>query len=73
MHLIAGASAAATPVHRRCGATFGWEQLPGAEHVVELREQLGREEELSAAYREGPSLPFARVAGLAVTLLGEIA
>jgi hypothetical protein len=35
------------------GATFGWEHLPGAEHVVILREQLGQEGEQSAAYRQG--------------------
>ena len=55
------------------GATFGWEHLPGAEHVVRLREQLGRKAELSAAYHEGLRLPFAKVAALALTLLGEIA
>ena len=55
------------------GATFGWEHLPGAEDVVRLREQLGQEAELSAAYREALTLPFARVAALALTLLGEIA
>jgi hypothetical protein len=54
------------------GATFGWEHLPGAEHVVRLREQVGREAELSAAYREGLTLSFARVAALALALLGEI-
>ena len=55
------------------GATLGWEHLPGAEHVVRLREQLEREVELKAAYREGLTLSFAKVAGLALTLLGEIA
>jgi tetratricopeptide (TPR) repeat protein len=55
------------------GATFAWEHLPGAEHVVRLREQLGRDAELSAAYRDGLTLPFARVAALALALLGEIA
>ena len=55
------------------GATFGWEHLPGAEHVVRLREQLRRETELSAAYREGLTLSFVKVAALALTLLGEIA
>ncbi len=53
------------------GATFGWEHLPGAEHVVRLREQLGRDVELGAAYREGLTLSFARVAALALMLLGE--
>jgi hypothetical protein len=53
------------------GATFGWEHLPGAEHVVLLREQLGQEGEQSAAYRQGLTLPFAKVAALALTLLGE--
>jgi hypothetical protein len=55
------------------GATFGWEHLPGAEHVVKLREQLGQEGEQSAAYRQGLTLPFAKVAALALTLLGEMA
>ena len=55
------------------GATFGWEHLPGAEHVVRLREQLERDGEWSAAYREGLTLPFAKVAALALTLLNEIA
>jgi len=55
------------------GATFGWEHLPGAEHVVRLREQLERDGEWSAAYREGLTLPFAEVAALALTLLNEIA
>jgi LuxR family maltose regulon positive regulatory protein len=55
------------------GATFGWEHLPGAEHVIKLREQLAREEELNAAYGEGLTRSFASVAALAQTLLGEIA
>jgi tetratricopeptide (TPR) repeat protein len=55
------------------GATLGWEHLPGAERVVRLREQLEREAELKAAYREGLTLSFAKVAGLALTLIGEIA
>ncbi len=55
------------------GATLGWEHLPGAEHVGLLREQLGQEGEQSAAYRQGLTLPFAKVAALALTLLGEIA
>jgi hypothetical protein len=55
------------------GATFGGEHLPGAEEVVRLREQLGREGERSAAYREGLTLPFVNVAALGLTLLGEIA
>jgi hypothetical protein len=55
------------------GATFNWEHLPGAEQVVELREQLAREGERSAAYREGRTLPFAKVAALALTLLEEVA
>ncbi len=54
------------------GATFGWDHLPGAEQVVGLRQQLAREEEWSAAYREGRTLPFAKVAALALTLLGEV-
>ena len=53
------------------GATFGWEHLPGAEDVVRLREQIGQETELGEAYREGLTLPFAKVAGLTITLLGE--
>ncbi len=52
-------------------ATFGWEHLPGAEQVVKLREQLGQAGDLNAAYREGLTLPFARVAELALTLLDE--
>ena len=55
------------------GATFNWEHLPGAEQVVGLREQLAREGERSAAYREGRTLPFAKVAALALTLLEEVA
>jgi len=55
------------------GATFGWEHLPGAEHVVRLREQLGQKADLGAAYREGLTLSFAKVTALALTLLGEIA
>jgi predicted ATPase/DNA-binding CsgD family transcriptional regulator/DNA-binding XRE family transcriptional regulator len=55
------------------GGTFGWEHLPGAEQVVGLREQLAREGGLSVAYREGRSLPFTKVAALALTLLGEVA
>jgi hypothetical protein len=55
------------------GATFGWEHLPGAEHVMRLREQLGREGGRSAAYREGLTLPFAQVAALALALLGTSA
>jgi predicted ATPase/DNA-binding CsgD family transcriptional regulator len=54
------------------GATFGWEHLPGAEQVVGLRERLAREEQWSAAYREGRTLPFATVAALALTLLEEV-
>jgi hypothetical protein len=54
------------------GATFGWEHLPGAEDVVRLREQLGSGADLSAGYREGLTLSFAKVAALALTLLGEI-
>ena len=54
------------------GATFGWEHLPGAEHVLTLRERLGQEGEQSAAYRQGLTLPFAKVAALALTLLGEM-
>ncbi len=38
-----------------------------------LREQLGQEGEQSAAYRQGLTLPFAKVAALALTLLGEMA
>jgi hypothetical protein len=33
---------------------------------------LGRDAELSAAYRDGLTLPFAKVAALALALLGEI-
>ena len=33
---------------------------------------LGDESELSAAYRHGLTLPFAKVAALALTLLGEM-
>ena len=55
------------------GATFGWEHLPGAEHVVLLREQLGQEGEQNSAYRQGLTLPFAKVAALVLTLLGEMA
>ena len=53
------------------GATFGWEHLPGAEHVAGLREQLAREGDRGAAYREGRTLPFAQVAALAMHLLEE--
>jgi len=55
------------------GATLGWEHLPGAEHVGGLREQLAREGERGAAYREGRTLPFATVAALALRLLEEVA
>lgn len=55
------------------GATFGWEHLPGAEPVMQLRKQLGQDQERSAAYRDGLTLPFAEVAALALTLLGELA
>jgi DNA-binding CsgD family transcriptional regulator len=55
------------------GATFGWEHLPGAEQVVGLRERLAREEEWSAAYRAGRTLPFTAVAALALKLLEEVA
>src|SRR5262249_42747640 len=34
---------------RLLGATFGWEHVPGAEHVAGLREQLARVGERSAA------------------------
>ena len=54
------------------GATFGWEHLPGAERVAELREELAREGDRGAAYREGRTLPFAQVAALALTLLDEV-
>ena len=37
-----------------------------------LREQLGQEGEQSAAYCQGLTLPFANVAALALTLLGEM-
>jgi predicted ATPase/DNA-binding CsgD family transcriptional regulator/DNA-binding XRE family transcriptional regulator len=55
------------------GATFGWEHLPGGEQMVGLRKQLARDEEWSAAYAEGRTLPFASVAALAVSLLEEFA
>jgi hypothetical protein len=55
------------------GATFGWEHLPGAEQVVELRKQLAREGKRSVAYREGRTLPFATIAALALTLLKTVA
>ena len=57
------------------GATFGWEHLPGAGQAAGLRERLAREGgegEWSAAYREGRTLPFAKVAALALTLLEEV-
>jgi hypothetical protein len=38
-----------------------------------LREKLGKDGERSAAYREGLTLSFAKVAALALRLLGEIA
>jgi predicted ATPase/DNA-binding CsgD family transcriptional regulator/transcriptional regulator with XRE-family HTH domain len=53
-------------------AIFGWEHLPGAQNVVELRKQLTRDGEHSAAYREGRTLPFATVAALAMRLLEEV-
>jgi predicted ATPase/DNA-binding CsgD family transcriptional regulator/transcriptional regulator with XRE-family HTH domain len=53
------------------GATFGWEHLPGAQNVVELRKQLTQDKERSAAYREGRTLPMATVASLAICLLDE--
>ncbi len=55
------------------GATLGWEHLPGAEHVVGLRERLAREDEWSTPYREGRTLPFAKVATMALTLLEGVA
>ncbi|HET8906899.1 MAG TPA: response regulator transcription factor, partial [Ktedonobacterales bacterium] len=54
------------------GATFGWEHSPGAQNVVDLRKQLARDGERSAAYREGRTLPFAAVAALAMRLLKEV-
>lgn len=54
------------------GATFGWEHSPGAQNVVDLRKQLARDGERSAAYREGRTLPFAAVAALAMCLLKEV-
>jgi DNA-binding NarL/FixJ family response regulator len=56
----------------RVARRWGWEHLPGAEQVVALREQLAREEEGGAAYREGRTLPFAAVAALALRLLEEV-
>jgi non-specific serine/threonine protein kinase len=55
------------------GATLAWERLPAGQDVVGLREQLAREGEWDAAYREGRSLPFGEVAALALGLLEEIA
>jgi DNA-binding CsgD family transcriptional regulator/tetratricopeptide (TPR) repeat protein len=58
------------------GTRFAWEHVPGAPNMVELRERLAREEgeeEWSAAYRAGRSLPFATVAALALTLLEQVA
>ena len=54
------------------GTRFAWEHVPGAPNMVELRERLAREGEWNAAYREGRTLPFARVAALALTLLEEV-
>jgi ATP/maltotriose-dependent transcriptional regulator MalT len=55
------------------GTRFAWEHVPGAPNMVELRERLAREGEWNAAYREGRTLPFAKVAALALTLLEEVA
>jgi hypothetical protein len=37
-----------------------------------LREELAREGDRGAAYREARTLPFAKVAALALTLLDEV-
>jgi predicted ATPase/DNA-binding CsgD family transcriptional regulator/transcriptional regulator with XRE-family HTH domain len=55
------------------GTRFAWEHVPGAPNMVELRERLAREGEWNTAYREGHTLPFARVAALALTVLEEVA
>jgi non-specific serine/threonine protein kinase len=55
------------------GARLAWERLPAGQEVVGLREQLAREGEWDAAYREGRSLPFGEVAALALGLLEELA
>jgi non-specific serine/threonine protein kinase len=54
------------------GATLAWERLPGGEDVAGLRKQLAQED-WSAAYGEGRSMPFRTVAALAVSLLEEVA
>jgi DNA-binding CsgD family transcriptional regulator len=54
------------------GTRFAWEHVPGAPHMVELRERRAREGEWNAAYREGQTLPFATVAALALTLLEAV-
>ena len=41
--------------------------------MVGLREQLAREQEVSAAYRDGRTLAFAEAATLVLTLLEEVA
>jgi hypothetical protein len=67
--LLGAADALATATG---GATFGWEHLPGAERVAGLREQLAREGDRGAAYREGRRLPFAQVAALGLMLLDQV-
>ena len=64
---------AADALAQATGATFAWEHLPGAKNLVALREQLAREAEWGAAYREGRSLPFGEIAALASRLLEEVA
>jgi predicted ATPase/DNA-binding CsgD family transcriptional regulator/transcriptional regulator with XRE-family HTH domain len=55
------------------GTRFAWEHVPGAPNMGDLRERLARDGEGQAAYREGRTLPFAKVAALALTLLEEVA
>jgi DNA-binding CsgD family transcriptional regulator len=54
------------------GSTLAWEQWPGAQEVVGMRQRLARGEG-AVAYQEGRALPYGEVALLAQRLLGEVA
>ena len=63
---------AADALARTTGATFVWDRMPGRQDVEKLRERLELEG-WGEAYREGRTLPFHEVAGLALRLLEEVA
>jgi DNA-binding CsgD family transcriptional regulator len=59
---------------RATGAMVAWGRpTPGGGDVAGLREQVARERELAAAYRDGRALPFPEAAALTLTLLEETA